>query len=209
MAISSYADLQDAIDRWLHRSDMGTVIPDLISLGESRIYRLLRVRQMEQAIATVMVNSVMAVPSDYVALKLAYLSDTVPKVWLERKPAEWIYRNDPYRESRKSIPKYIGREAQNFIFSPFPTRDYTVSGVYYKRLPSISTSLNDIFTVHPGLWLFGALAESAPYIQHDARLPMWESKFNELLIEVTNEEYGESNSGSRLAMTSEGMNVNS
>jgi len=28
----------------------------------------------------------------------------------------------------------------------------------------------------PDLYLFGALSESAPYLQHDERLPMWEAR---------------------------------
>jgi hypothetical protein len=57
--------------------------------------------------------------------------------------------------------------------------------------------------------LFGTLAESAPYIQNDQRMPMWEQKFIQLLTEVNAEEYRENSSGSRLAMTAELMNTNS
>lgn len=188
---------------------MASVVPDLIALGEDRIYRILRVRQMETALSSPIAGGVIAVPTDYVALRFAYLSGTSRKIWLEHKPAEWIYRNDPEREQRTGVPKYMAREGTNFIFSPYAASGYTVSGIYYKRLDPISTVVNGIFTDHPGLWLFAALAESAPYIQNDNRLALWEKKFTDLLLEVSQEEYGESNSGSRLAMTAELMNTNS
>lgn len=203
MAITTYAELQTAVTNWLRRADMASIIPDLISLGEDRIYRGLRVRAMETALSDTIASGVIAVPSDYVDLKYAYIDSTSPKQWLEHKNAEWIYRNDAYRPSRTGIPKYIARETTNFIFSPYPASTYTVAGVYYKRLDSIATAVNDIFSAHPGLWLFSALSESAPYIHNDMRLPMWESKFIQLLNEVNAEEYRESNSGSRLAMTAE------
>jgi hypothetical protein len=188
---------------------MASIIPDLISVAEDRIYRNLRVRAMEESLSDTIASGVIAVPSDYVDLKHAYISSTSPYQWLERKAAEWVYRNDPYRSGRTGIPKYIAREGSNFIFSPYPSDTYTVSGIYYKRLDSIATSTNDIFTTHPGLWLFGTLAESAPYIQNDQRMPMWEQKFIQLLTEVNAEEYRENSSGSRLAMTAELMNTNS
>lgn len=179
---------------------MTTIVQDLIALGEDRIYRSLRVKAMEEELADTIASGTIAVPSDYVDLKYAYI-DTSPIQWLERKPPEWIYRNDPSRTS--GIPRYIARERSTFIFSPYPSTTYDVAGTYYKRLSSIASAVNDIFSAHPGLWLFGALAESAPYIQNDARLPMWESKFSQLLAEVNAEEYRENSSGSRLAMTAE------
>lgn len=206
--ISTYAELQTAVLNWLHR-DMASSIPDLIALGEDRIYRILRVREMEQSLSQTISSGVVSVPSDYVNLKFAYLSSVSPNRWLERKPAEWIYRNDPYRSAQTGVPRYIAREVDNFIFSPYPAANYTLSGVYYKRLDPISTTLNSIFTNHPALWLFAALCESAPFIQSDKRIAVWEKKFADTVLEVSSQESLENQSGSRLAMTSELMNTNS
>lgn len=196
--MNTYADLQTSIKSWLRRSDLDSVIPDFITLGEDRIYRNLRVRQMEEEIDSTISSGVLAVPADYVDMKYLY-ADLSTKQWLERKTAEWIYRNNPSRNT--DTPRYFARDRSNFIFAP--VQDVAVKGVYYKRLPSIATELNDIFTAHPGLWLFAALSETAPYIQNDARLPMWEKKYMDILMEVNSEEYRENASGSRLAMTSE------
>jgi len=205
MAITNYTELQAAIKSWLRRSDMDTIIPDLITLGEDRVYRNLRVRAMEASISGTMAAGVLAVPSDYVSLKHAYISSTSPIQWLERKAAEWMYRNDPFRNQRTAVPKYIAREGSSFIFAPWPAQDYTVGGIYYKRLDPVSTSVNAVFNENPGLWLFGALCESAPYIHNDKRLPMWEHKFDRLIAEAGGEEYVENASGGSLRMTADGM----
>src|SRR3990172_858619 len=207
MALTSYAELQTAITSWLKRADMAAIIPDLITLGEDRIYRMLRVRAMEEELSSTIANGVIALPTGYVQLKFAYIDSTSPKKWLEHKPAEWIYRNNPYREGHTDIPTYIARERSNFIFAPYPAAAYSVKGVYYKRLDPLATSVNTVFTDHPGLWLFGALVESAPYIHNDARLAVWEAKFNQVLAETNGEEFQENSSGSRLAMTAEGMDT--
>lgn len=198
MAITTYAELQTAVKNWLHRSDMDSIIPDLITLGEDRIYRQLRVRQMEETLSGTFSGDVLALPADYVELKYAYV-DTSSNRWLERKTAEWIYRNDPTRSSGEA--RYIARDQSNFILSP--TEAATIAGVYYKRLDPIDTTLNTIFTTHPGLWLFAALIESEAYIVRDARMPMWEAKFGQLVQEVSTEEWRENISGSNLAMTAE------
>jgi hypothetical protein len=198
MAITTYAELQTSVKNWLHRSDMDAVIPDLITLGEGRIYRQLRVRQMEETLSGTFSGGTLAIPADYVELKFAYV-DTSSNRWLERKTAEWIYRNDPTRSSGEA--RYIAREGSNFILSP--TENATIAGIYYKRLDPIATTLNTIFTSHPGLWLFAALIESEAYIVRDARMPMWEAKFGQLVQEVSMEEWRENASGSNLAMTAE------
>lgn len=198
MAITTYAELQTAVKNWLHRSDVDSIIPDLIMLGEDRIYRQLRVRQMEATLSGTFSGDVLALPSDYVELKYAYV-DTSSNRWLERKTAEWVYRNDPTRSSGEA--RYIARDQSNFILSP--TEAATIAGVYYKRLDSIDTTLNTIFTTHPGLWLFASLIESEAYIVRDARMPMWEAKFGQLVQEVSMEEWRENSSGSNLAMTAE------
>lgn len=207
MALTTYSELQTAITSWLHRSDLSGIIPDLITLGEDRIYRSLRVRAMETALSSTIASGVIAVPSDYVQLKFAYINTTSPKQWLEHKGPEWIYRNDPYREGRTDVPRFIAREATNFIFSPYPAAAYGVAGIYYKRLDPLASSVNTVFTTHPGLWLFGALCESAPFIQNDARLQVWETKFLQIMAEVNSEEFQENSSGSRLRMTAEEMDV--
>jgi hypothetical protein len=162
---------------------------------------------MEEALSGTIASGVIAVPADYVSLKFVYIDSTAPKHWLEHKPAEWIYRNNPRREGAPGIPQYIARERSNFIFAPYPASSYSVVGVYYKRLDPVSSSVNTIFTSHPGLWLFGALVESAPYTHNDVRIPMWEAKFVQLLSEVNAEEYQENSSGSRLRMTAEEIDI--
>ena len=74
MALDTYANLQTAIANELHRTDLTNYIPDWITLAESRINKLLRVRQMETTQASTIAAGVIAVPTNYVALKDEYLA---------------------------------------------------------------------------------------------------------------------------------------
>lgn len=201
MSIASYSELKTAVASWLHRSDLTSIIPDFITLGENRIYRDLRIRCMETALSSAISSGVLAVPSGYIELKHAYINAT-PVRKLTRKDPEWIYHNYPTR-SADACPLFIAREGDNFIFGPYPDTGYTVKGIYYKRLTALSDSnTSNWFTSNAAeLLLFAALCESAPYIGADSRYQLWETKYAEAKNRIQREENKEQFSGSILSVT--------
>jgi len=190
MAITTYTELQTAVARWLYGSDSGTptlagipsTIADLITLAETRIFREARTKDNEAAISEVMTSGVVALPSDYVSLKFAYVDGT-PVQALEGRTAEWIYANYGTRSSTGK-PQFVGRDRTNFIFGPYPDSGYTMVGVYYKKLAALSTTDHALFTNNPDLYLFGTLAESTILIGRDDRIQLWESKYQKILNDV-------------------------
>lgn len=201
MSLDTYSGLVTAIQNELHRSDLATYVPDWITLAESRINKELRVRAMETSTASTMASGVIAVPTNYLSLKNAYISSIQPYQALERKTDTWIYDNYPYRVAT-GTPKFIAREGTNFIFGPYPDTNYTVQLVYWNRFLPLSTTTNSIFLAYPGLWLFGALCESAPWLKDDKRIPVWEGKFKQLLEFVQDEDNDEFLSGGPMRMVS-------
>jgi hypothetical protein len=201
VAITDYDTLQSALANWLHRANLDAVIPDLILFGENRIYRDLRVRQMETALNSTIASGVIAVPTGYVELKNAYVSGS-PAQALQRKDAEFIYANYPTRSSQGK-PKFIAREATNLIFGPYPDSAYTIKGVYYKKLDPLSASntTNWLITDAPDLILFASLCEAAAYIQEDERLPLWERKYAQIAQRVQENDDQEEFSGSPISMS--------
>lgn len=182
MAISSYAELQTAVINWLHRSDISTIVPDFIMLGEKRIFREVRSIEMETALSSTIASGVIAVPSDYIELKSAYIN-TTPTSKLIGSSVSQIYEKYPLRSS-ESKPKYIAREGSNFIFGPYPDSTYEVKGIYYAKLTSIDTSANALFVAHPDLYLMAALCESAPYLKDDNRITTWEAKYSSIVADI-------------------------
>lgn len=201
-AITDYASLITEVGAWLHRgTSLDDEIEGFIQLGENRIYRDLRVRQMETALSSTIASGVIAVPSGYLDMKFAYINGS-PMVKLQRKDAEWIYYNYPTR-SADGTPRFFAREATNFIFGPYPDSAYTVKGVYYKKLDALSDSntSNWLITDVPDLILFASLCEAAPWTQDDARIPLWEKKYAQIKDRVQRNDVEEEFSGSPLATT--------
>lgn len=199
--ISDYSSLKSAVAGWLDvaAADLTSQIDDIIMVGEKRIFREVRTRDMETALSTaISASGTLALPTGYVAMKNMRIT-TSPVVELERRSAEWIYANYGYQTS-SGIPKYFARDGSNFIFGPFPDSAYGIAGVYYVRLNAISSTINALFTANPDIYLMAALAESEPLIGRDERIPMWQAKYAEILANVNGEDKTEDQSGSKLQM---------
>ena len=191
MSITTYAELQTSVSNWLKRSDLTSMLPDLVLMGEKWIFRHARSRDMESALNVTTSNGVASLPSDFIALKSARVSAS-PSIPLSIRPASWIYSQYPNRGAG-GLPAFIGVDGANFVFGP-AAGSYTINGTYYARLTSIQTSANALFTNNPDLYLFATLAESEAFIKNDGRVALWTEKRNAILADI-NAEARESRQG--------------
>jgi len=201
VAINTYAQLKTAIVNWLDvpvASFPTSGIDDLVTIGEKRLFREARTRDMEYALNDTIAVGMIALPVSYIALKFAYIDGT-PVQRLERRSAEWVLNAYPTRSS-SGKPKYIARDSTNFIFGPYPDSGYTVKGIYYRRPVVVETTPNAVFLANPDLYLFVCLAECEPLIGRDARITLWEAKYQKILADVNGEDRAEDHSGSNLQM---------
>lgn len=193
--ISSYALLKASIANFLHRSDLTALIPEFIADGENRIYNDLRIRQMEVAYTGTTAST--ALPTGFLEWIFLIIDDDHEQK-LSRRDAEWIYTRYP---SSSGKPVYFAREGDALLFAPTPDATYTLSGRYYKKLDALSDSntTNWLITDAPELLRFAALAEAAPYIMDDARVGLWEGKYQAMKQRIQSTERRESRSGSLLS----------
>jgi hypothetical protein len=178
MAITNYTSLSQALPAWLDvgTADLSAVISDLITNGEKRIFREVRVPEMETSLNSTISSGVISVPSDFVELKYAYI-DGDPTQYVQMVSTSYIYDRYPTRGA-SGKPVVMARDGSNFIFGPYPDSTYTVKGTYYKRLAAIdATSSPALVTSNPDLYLYACLIESEPILGRDRRMPLWESKY--------------------------------
>lgn len=197
MAITTYAELKTAVANWLHRDDLTAYVDDIITLGEKRILREVKTRDMEAALNVTTSSGVATIPSDYVSLKHARV-DGAPTQPLTAVTASQLYTQFPLR-SGAGKPQKIAVDQGSFIFGPFPDASYTILGTYYKRLPALSTGVNALFTANPDLYLAAALGEALAFNANDKRLLVWESKYQAIKEALNTED--ENSRGSELAVT--------
>ena len=179
MAITSYASLASAVATYLDvsYSDISSVVSDVVTNAEKRIFREVRNADMEAAFSGTIASGVLAVPADFIDMKFAYV-DTNPVLQMQMRPAAWMYERYPTR-SASGVPRFMAREATNFIFGPFPDSDYTIKGIYFKRLDPVQTSTNALLTANPDLYLYASLAETESVLgpNRDKRIPLWEARY--------------------------------
>lgn len=206
MSFSSYTEFGTSLATWLLDANTATItdvgvtmVSDLITVGEARMFREVRNRDMETSFSDTIASGLMALPSSYLALKTAYI-DASPQVSLERRPAEWIRLNYP-QTTTSGVPNFIARYGSNFIFGPYPDSGYTVNGIYYKQPTAISgSSLNTLFTNNPDLYLFACLSKGSIVVGADKRIALWEGEYQRILADVNGADRAEDASGSSLQM---------
>ena len=201
MAITNWHTLKSTVLDYLDRSDIGDAVEAAITFGENRIYRDIRVADMEKALSATTSSGVISVPSDYLEMKFLYI-DTAPVQALQRKDLSFIYENHPTR-SADAKPTFFAREGTNFIFGPFPDTNYAVKGTYYAKLTALSNENNFNFLIGdlPEAMLFASLVECEPFLQNDERVVLWEAKYQEAIKQIQAQDDAEALSGSPLAVT--------
>lgn len=201
--IVSYSTLQTAIADTLARADIVTqgFVPNFIQSWEGRFYRQPRNfgRFMEASFAGTIASNVLAVPSDYLGLKYAYIN-TTPAARLDRASLNQLYGTFP-RNSVTALPRLIARDLTNFVFGPEPDSTYSIAGVYYAKPTLIRSFAADaaahwIIVNAPDLALYGSLLEATPFLQNDKRIPTWQAFYGQSLQDYRDFNKDEEVSGS-------------
>ena len=176
--ISNYSELRVAVVSILQRADLTADVPNMIQLAESQINQRLESRFLEKigSITTTTGVETVAAPSDLMSVKNVKITSVSPYEEIEvTTPDSYRKRSENGQTGQPTLSTAIGL---NFYFNPVPDADYTVSIVYQGRIIALSDAnpTNDILTVFPDVYLYGALANAAPYI-NDNRIPVWRDLF--------------------------------
>lgn len=173
MSISTYSELQTAIADWLLRDDLTSAIPNFIQLAEAQFNREIRdFRMIKRADASID-SEYSQVPSDWVE-NIRFQLNTSPITTLEFVTADQA-AEEKITFSSAGQPRFFTMIGDEFQVVPAPDSTYTGELTYYSEIPSLSDSntTNWLLTNAPDIYLYGALIQSAPYLQDDSRLQTW------------------------------------
>ncbi|MET3390642.1 hypothetical protein ABIC33_001265 [Variovorax sp. 1140] len=193
MAINSYTALQAAVSNWMNRGDLATVVPDFISLAESRIATDLRVRRL------LTTTTLSTVPSGTVAL---------PDGWLEFEALRCNGRPLDFLTSEQIAdrfgtntgePAYYTIEGDQLVVGPPPADVYPLDARYYKQLdPLATTGTNWLLTSKPNLYLYAALAEACLFVKKKDDAASWAGLYSGIVDALHTEDKAAKHSGSTL-----------
>ena len=186
MSITTYTELQAAVSSWLHRSDLGAVLPDFITLTEEKFNRRLRVRQMELALAPAFItDDLVTIPANVVGVKSLWLSgyEATP---LKAQSLEHVVASD-----RNGLATAYAWQGATWRFNGTGT----AVGVLYRTVPPLaSNATNWLLTLAPSAYLFGALSESFIWAK-DPEAAQWASRCDQILDEISGNDKRDTYSG--------------
>lgn len=205
MQFTNYPDFRTAVLKMIDGDDVSTTfsietLDMLIALGESRVYHGderqtgLRATTMQAALTGSTAANAVALPSDCLALEI---------VWFDPdKPLEIVSEGEIRQKARWNHGGDVRQCAQagtSLIFAPDVADGQAIGGRYYQRPADIKTGgLNATFNRYPEAFLFAALAEAAPFLGEDRRIPVWKKLFAEWLGSANRTERNRAYEGSRL-----------
>lgn len=178
MSITTYDELKVAVADWLDRKNMDAIIPTLIDLAQTKIYRTMRLGQWEVRSITDTVGGEMYIqrpPSSngIVDIKL----NTNPLTVLEYKPSQEI--DSLWAGSVSGKPVMFTIVGDQIRLAPTPDAAYELEVAYIQKPQMLSDAVqtNWVMENAPDLLLYGALLEATPYIKDDARIQVWLTAF--------------------------------
>jgi hypothetical protein len=206
--IYDYASLKQAVQDWNARSDVANFVDYFIQRAEQTIYNDIfsmnkgaGVKPMEAALSTVIANGVVPLPTGYRALKYMTLTVGSSTYQLERRNAEFIYTQYPFRAA-SSPPQYVARDGSNFVFGPFPDSGYAVSGVYWKQSPqlTVTNTVTWMTTFIPLILLAACNKGIAAFNKDQDAMAWWDADYKDQMASFLLSDRAEEQSGSALAM---------
>ena len=184
MALTTYALLKTTIANYLNRTDLTSYLGDFITLTESRLNRELRVREMvntDTSTTTVSGTQSYSLPSGFLeASAVIYQSNPY-------RTLRFMANGDFYRQynvtQTSGLPTFFTIVGEKILLGVAPDSAKTLQIDFYKTLTPLSESntTNSILTNYPELYLYGALAESSPFLMQDERLNTWAGLYKEAL----------------------------
>lgn len=186
MAMDTRDGLKETIAGWLEDEDLDDRIDDFIIAAEDRMYAELRIRELlvhDTAFTIADGDRYEAFPSDFLDVK--YLRLRTPAGYSRRffPPLEELSIHEMTKASLdvEDCPRAFCVHTQ-FEFDREADQDYTGELVYYKKFARLDadTATNEVLDAHPSLYLWASLFASAPFLQHDERVPTWEKFYVEL-----------------------------
>jgi len=184
MALSNYDQLKTSIANYLNRSDLDAVIPDFITLTERRLDRDIRARanMVRANTTTVSGTAFYNLPTDMLELRNVVYDSTNNSYALSYMSPESLSRE--YGTYTNGVPRAYSIIGEDIKIAPTPDGSYTLAINYYEALTPLSSSVatNNILDNFPELYLFGACAEGAVYLNDNEQL----QRFSALYLEAVN-----------------------
>lgn len=206
MSIATVSDLRTAISRWTWQDAGGETTfesarDDFIALGEARIYRDLKIREMEveTTLTTVAGTETVDLPTGFRGMRRLAIDTSTDYPLMLSSPEQL---QEQYAQATTGEPKVFSIEGEYIRLRPVPDTAYSLKCLYWKALTGLSDSntSNTILTKHPDLFLHASLIEAFRFLQDSARSAEHLALYTALIREIHRADKLDRYSGAQMAM---------
>lgn len=198
MALTNYTELQAALADWLNRTDLTDPIKDdFIPLAEAEMKR--RLHRATESTTIYISAANMDGPADMKEPIDLRLDSASPSLDTSLRLCTPQMLND-VRARWAGVagrPSHYAFYDGQLQFAPTPDQSYDGILLYVQQLTPLSDSnpTNAVLTEAPDAYLYGALLQATPYLEHDERMGVWQMKFDAAIEQLNKVRDDESYSG--------------
>lgn len=188
MPITNYTELKSAVADFLNRDDLTSVIPTFISLAEAQMQRVIRHHKMMQRSEAEIDTRYFALPSDWAeTVRFHVIGDRTYR--LELTSLDDMLQLRQANGNPTGIPTHFAHVGEQLEVYPTPSGTFDVELLYFKDIPALSDSntTNWLLTDYPDVYLYGALMQSAPYLDDDQRMQVWSTLYGNAVQSINQE----------------------
>lgn len=172
---TTYSELLADIALWLNRDDLTAVIPSFLRLAEADMNSKLRLRSMLTTVSVTAAGG--ALPTDCLQVKSVGVTGYDDLGFVT--PTEAVNYALAYSGGEAL---YWSVDGNSLVVSPTQTSG-TVNLRYYARIPALTpaTTATAVLATNRGIYLYGSLLHSAPYLGDDQRIAVWQTMYQQAL----------------------------
>ena len=189
MALTNYVQLQAAIAEELNRTDMGSIIPDLVTRCEARIRRTLKSLPVVELDDTLTTSS-LTLPTGVRFPTAIVRTDPDYEGEIRVLPDALFFEKKREFGSGSGVPQYarLVHTVTDSVLHVIPAPSgagFAVRIEYEPEVTPLATvAANWWLTNHPDLYLYGACAESGTWLREDERIGTWNARFLQIIDEL-------------------------
>lgn len=190
MAITTYGELQTAIANWLDRDDLTARIPEFIALAEKKMYKKLT-DFPRTTFSVTGVTTDYVLPVNQLRITGVFIKDDRPLDFITEAEYHRLRAENSTGSAEPAYvwvatdhPDWAGDFGTLLRFWPVLSGSIDLRVNYIKKPDPLSGSQpsNDVLKVSPEVYLYGALAEAAKYLQQENTT--WAADFEHAVAEL-------------------------
>lgn len=201
MAISTYAELQDAILAWINKQDIEQSLDSIIAMTEADLNCKVRHWKMEKRATVSLDDQYSRVPSDWIETIRFYLTGNGTSELILASRSDLLNRRELANDTG-GTPRYYTMSDGAFEVFPTSNGNFTAELLYYGKTDALSNSVttNWLLTDHPDVYLYGSLVHASAFMGEDNRIQVWNTMYQTALDQVNGSSEAARYSGSGLRM---------